>query len=103
MEPARITVLRQSPDDVKTRQLVVSIDGSSVATLLYGESVTREFEPGLHRLRVHNTLVWKTVHVELSAGEHARFTAVNRAGFGTYSMLGLLGVGPLYVTVVRDA
>ena len=98
-----MTVLRQSRDDVKTRQLVVSIDGTTVGTLLYGESVTRELEPGPHRLRIHNTLVWKTVHVELSAGEHARFTAVNCAGFGTYSMLGLLGVGPLYVTIVRDA
>jgi hypothetical protein len=103
MEPARVTVLRQSRDDVKTRQLVVSIDGTTVGTLLYGGSVTRELEPGPHRLRIHNTLVWKTVHVELSGGEHARFTAVNRAGFGTYSMLGLLGVGPLYVTIVRDA
>ena len=103
MEPARVTVHRQSPDDVKTRQLVVSIDGASVATLLYGEAVTTELEPGPHRLRIHNTLVWKPVDVELSPGEHARYTAVNRAGFGTYSMLGLLGVGPLYVRIVRDA
>ena len=103
MEPARVTVLRQSADDVKTRQLVVSIDGATIGTLLYGESVTTELGPGPHRLRIHNTLVWKTVRLELSAGEHARFTAVNRAGFGTYSMLGLLGVGPLYVTIVRNA
>ena len=102
MEPARLTVSRQSPDDVKIRQLVVSIDGKSAATLLYGESVTREVEPGRHRLRIHNTLVWRTVQVELRAGEHAWFTAVNRAGFGTYSLIGLLGAGPLYVGIVRD-
>jgi hypothetical protein len=52
---------------------------------------------------VHNTLVWKTVHVELTAGEHASFSAVNVAGPGTMSMLGLLGAGPLYVRVVRDS
>jgi hypothetical protein len=103
MEPARITVTRNSPDDVKIRQVAVSIDGKTTATLLYGESVTREVEPGPHRLRVHNTLVWKTVDVVLSPGEHARFTAVNRAGFGTYWMVGLLGAGPLYLTVRRDA
>ena len=77
-----------------SRQLVVSIDGEKVATLLYGESVTREVPPGQHRLRVHNTLVWKTDRSG-SDGRRARlFTAVNVAGFGTVSMLGLLGAGP---------
>ena len=102
MVAARITVTRQATDDVRIRQLVVSIDGEKVATLLYGETVTREVPPGPHRLRVHNTLVWKTIDLELTAGEHAAFTAINLAGFGTISMLGLLGAGPLYVRVVRD-
>src|SRR5215216_618190 len=103
MEPAHISVTRESPSDVRIRQLVVSIDGKSAATLLYGQSMTREVEPGPHRVRIHNTLVWKTVDLELGPGEHARFTAVNRAGFGTYTMVALLGAGPLYVTVMRDA
>jgi hypothetical protein len=99
VKPARLTVTRQSPEDVKIRQLVVSVDGERAGTLLYGDSLTRELEAGAHRLRIHNTLVWKTIHFELRGGEHARFTAVNRAGFGTYSMIGLLGVGPLYVSI----
>src|SRR3954454_3383211 len=103
MVPARITVVRHATDDVRIRQLVVSIDGEKEATLLYDESVTRELPPGPHRLRVHNTLVWKTIDGELAAGEHATFTATNLAGFGTVSMLGLLGAGPLYVRVVRDS
>ena len=94
--------VRNAADDVRTRQLVVAIDGEKVATLLYGEAVTREVAPGPHRLRVHNTLVWKTIELDLAEGEQARFTAINRAGFGTVSMLGLLGVGPLYVRVVRQ-
>jgi len=102
MLSARITVTRQAAADVRVRQLVVSIDGEKVATLLYGDSVTREVSPGQHRLRVHNTLVWKTVDLELAAGEHAAFTVVNQAGFGTISMLSLLGAAPLYVRVVRD-
>jgi hypothetical protein len=102
MASARIVVLRNAADDVRTRQLVVAIDGEKVATLLYGEAVTREVAPGPHRLRVHNTLVWKTIELDLAEGEEARFTAINRAGFGTVSMLGLLGVGPLYVRVVRQ-
>src|SRR5262245_29978840 len=100
---ASITVWRNSPRDVQQRQLVVSIDGEKIATLMYGESVTRDLTPGEHRLRVHNTLVWKTVDLTLTAGEHANFVAVNRATWGTYAMLSLLGTGPLYVELIRKS
>ena len=102
METVSVTVSRRSADDVRLRQLVVSVDGRNAGTLLYGESVAVEVEPGSHRLRVHNTLVWKTVQFEAAPGEHVRFSAVNRAGFGTYTMIGLLGAGPLYVTITRE-
>jgi hypothetical protein len=85
------------------RQLVVSFDGQPWGTLLYGDSISREVTPGRHRVRVHNTLVWRTLNVEVGAGEHVQLTAVNRAGFGTLSMISLLGAGPLYVTIRRDA
>ena len=65
MESGRITVARTSEQDVRIRQLVVSIDGKNAGTLLFGESITQDVEPGPHRLRVHNTLVWKTVELEI--------------------------------------
>ena len=97
--PTRITVTRSAPNDVKVRQVVVSLDGDPLATLLYGESVTREIEPGPHWLRAHNTLVWKTLDFHIDAGEHAQFRVVNRPGPGTYAMLSLLGTGPIYLTL----
>ena len=100
--PARITVSRKQSADVRDRQIVVSVDGEPLATLLYGQEATREVPPGAHRLRAHNTLVWKTIQVELGPGEHARFRAINRAGVGTLSLLGLLGVGPLFLTFERE-
>jgi hypothetical protein len=102
LPPARITVSRRHSKDVRDRQVVVSLDGAPLATLLYGQTVTREVEAGPHRLRAHNTLFWKTLDVELQPGEHVRFIAVNRAGVGTYSMLGLFGAGPLYLTFERE-
>jgi hypothetical protein len=99
--PCLITVSRRHAADVRDRQIIVSVDGEPFATLLFGEEVTRQFEPGAHRLRAHNTLFWKTQTVALDHGEHARYTVVNRAGFGTYSLLGLLGAGPLYLTFER--
>lgn len=94
--------MRKHPKDVRDRQVVVSLDGAPLATLLYGQTVTREVDPGPHRLRAHNTLFWKTQDVDLQPGEHVRFIAVNRAGVGTYSMLGLFGAGPLYLTFERE-
>ena len=100
--PARLTVTRRHPGDVRDRQIVVSIDGERFGTLLFGGQIAREVPPGRHRLRAHNTLFWKTIDVDLRAGEQARFVVVNRPGLGTYSLLGLLGVGPLYLTFERD-
>jgi hypothetical protein len=99
---ARITLSRRHPDDVRQRQIVATLDNAPLGTLMYGESVTREVAPGPHRLRVHNTLFWKTRELNLKSGEHVRFAVVNRAGPGTFSLLVLFGVGPLYISLFED-
>jgi hypothetical protein len=99
--PASVTVTRTSEEDFKSRQLIVWIDGDRVAELLWGDSVTRDVEPGPHRIRVSNTLVWKTARFTVKPGEQVFFEAVNRPGWGSLPMLLLLGVGPLFVTLRR--
>lgn len=99
--PAAVTITRTAQDDFGSRQLVASIDGEHVGTLLWGDSITRELPPGRHRLRVHNTLVWKTLEFTLGPGEQVFFEVVNRAGRGTWLCMLLMGVGPLYVTIRR--
>ena len=101
--PTSLTITRTSEDDWKSRQLVVAVDGRRVAELLWGDSVMCELEPGRHVLRVHNTLVWRTVEVVLAPGEQIFYEAVNRAAASTYFLLPLLGIGPLYVTLRRMA
>ncbi len=98
---ARLTVDRTGSDDVGTRQVVVSLDGVPMATLLFGQQASREISPGQHRLRAHNTLVWKTVEFAAAPGEHVRFRVVNRAGLGSMTLVALLGVGPLFVKIER--
>jgi sarcosine oxidase gamma subunit len=98
---ATLTVSRTAPNDVRVRQIYISIDGQSVAELLYGQSFSTDLAPGSHRLRANNTLVWTTVDLDLKPGEHARFNVVNRPGFGTFTMLTLLGGGPIYLTFER--
>jgi hypothetical protein len=103
MEPSFITVRRTSKQDVGERHVVVSVDGRKLADLLYGQRLTRELEPGHHRLKVHNTLVWKTLEFDLAPGEHIHFTTANRLGSGAWQLLMLIGAGPLYVTLERDS
>jgi hypothetical protein len=103
---ATITVKRQSKEDVGYREVILILDGEHLAILNHGDVITREIPPGTHRLKATNTLFSKTLDFTLNVGEHASFTAENRAGFGTYSMLaffiGFLGAGPLYLTFTRD-
>ncbi len=99
---ARITIRRESPDDVGFREIFVSIDGEQVAILRPNETFTVEVKAGPHRLRAHNTLFWKTHDIVLRPGEHARFVAINKAGFGTFGFMTFLGASPLYLTFERD-
>ena len=103
---AAITVRRQSREDVGYREIFVSLDGESLGLLRHGDVITRETTPGAHRLQAHNTLFWKTIEFTLAVGEHASFIAINRAGWGTYSVLafliGFLGAGPFYLTFERE-
>jgi hypothetical protein len=99
---ACITVSRQAPDDVGFREVFLSVDGNDVAILRYGDTVSHELSAGPHRIQAHNTLIWKTRHVVLQPGEHARFTAINRAGWGTFGFLMFLGAAPVYLTFERE-
>jgi hypothetical protein len=100
---ATITVRRKSKQDVGYRDIYVALDGEQIAILHAGDEVTREVKPGPHRLKAHNTLFGKALDVTLAPGEHASFTVINRAGFGTYSVLAFfLGGGPLYLTFERE-
>src|SRR4029079_4689901 len=103
MHPASVTIERRSAEDFKQRQLVVWLDGEKLGDLMFGEVFTRDVHPGPHKLRVSNTLVWKTMEFDVKPGEQVRFEAINRPGRITYPMLVLRGVGPLYVTLRRVA
>jgi len=99
--PASVTITRTSEEDFKSRQLIVWIDGERVIDLLWGDSVTRTLEPGSHRIRISNTLVWKTVHFSIKSNEQVFFEAINRPGWGSLPLLLLLGAGPLFVKIRR--
>jgi hypothetical protein len=94
-------VARILPTDVAQRQVYVSLDDERIATLLFGERVERDIAPGPHRLRLNNTLVWKTLDFEAAPGEVVEFHFANRPGRLALPFLAVMGVAPLYLTVER--
>jgi hypothetical protein len=98
---ATVTVSRRAAGDIGHREVFASLDGQEFAILRYGDAITREVHPGHHRLRIHNTMFWKTIDLELVAGVHAEFSTLNRAGWGTYAIATFLGAGPVYLDISR--
>jgi hypothetical protein len=99
---ARITVSRCSREDVGFREVYVSVDAERIAVLQAGESVTHDLPAGRHRLRADNTLFARTQEFDLKPGEHRRFRAINRAGWG-HSLMMILGAGLLYLTLEPES
>ena len=79
----------------------MSVDGEEMAILREGETATRQVAAGQHQLRAHNTLFRKVLEVDLAEDQHAHFVVINKAGWGTYTMMTILGAGPLYLTFER--
>jgi hypothetical protein len=96
-----ITVSRDHPTDVGQRQVFIRIDGGERVALVFGESLTTELESGRHRLRVHNTLIWKTIDFVIEPGEHLEFIVINSGRWWTAGMVGVLGAAPLFLRVLK--
>jgi hypothetical protein len=96
-------VSRTLSGDVGQRQVYVDLDGRRIATLLVNEAVSHDLSPGPHRLRLNNTLVWKTVEFDAQPGERVEFRFANRAGRLALPFLAVMGVAPLYLVIERMA
>ncbi len=98
---AIVTLSREHPTDCGQRQVIVRLDHGPKITLLFGDSFTSEVQPGVHRLRAHNTLVWRNVHFTIEPGEHLDFVVINEARWWTHGLVAVLGSAPLFLKVIR--
>ena len=97
-----ITIRRKSADDVQQRQIIVKVDGESVGELFYGDTMSIPVTAGHHSLRVDNTWNWKTLDLDVAAGDHLKFQTKSRAGRFTWFLVSLLGAGPIYFSIQRE-
>ena len=98
-----VTVVRNHADDVWDCQMIVWIDGQLIARLTAGFEVERQVDVGPHRLRIRNTLFWKSVTFDARPGDRIRFQAVNRSIWLSNGWLDIIGISLVHLTVRRVA
>jgi hypothetical protein len=97
-----VTIRRTSNEDAQQRQVIVKLDGQNVGELFYGDTISVPVTAGHHKLKVDNTWNWKTVELDVAAGEHLKFLTVSKAGRLTWFLVSLFGAGPIYVSIKRE-
>ena len=96
---ATLVVARTLQGDAGQRQVYVDLDGQRIATLLVGESITREIPAGEHHLKLDNTLVKKRYTFSAAPGATIEYRFANAAGRLALPFLTVMGVAPLYLRV----
>lgn len=96
---AQITIVRNSPEDTQTRQVVVYLDGENRGELMYGDSLTVPVAPGAHTIRVDNTWNHQELKLEIRTGDQLKFLTKSVAGKFSWFLLGFLGFGPIKVSI----
>ena len=74
---AQLTITRNSSSDFQDRQVYLFVDEQPWGKVRYGRPVSREIEPGRHKVRAFNTLFSHTIEVDVAPGEHCRLRCSN--------------------------
>ena len=98
---ARLTVTRDSADDVQDRWVRLWIDGTFWEVLRYGMSLSIEIPPGRHQLKAHNTLNADTLEFDAQPGEHVRVRCHNTISRGGFLSILMIGVALIRVRLER--
>ena len=78
------------------------VDDELWGKVKYGRPLTREIEPGRHRIRAFNTLFSHTIEVDVVPGEHVRLQCSNAMPTAGWLMMIFLHVTALRVRLERE-
>ena len=99
---AQLTISRNSNSDFQDRQVYLFVDDEAWGKVKYGRPVTREIEPGRHRIRAFNTLFSHTIEIDAGPGEHVRLRCSNAMPTAGWLMMIFLHVTALRVRLERE-
>jgi hypothetical protein len=101
MNTARLTIVRDQPQDVQDRVVHLWVDGERWDNLRYGSTQSRDIAPGRHVVKAHNTLFGTTTEFDAAPGEEVRLSCLNGLTGGGKLMVLMLGVAWLRVTLTQ--
>jgi hypothetical protein len=96
---ARLSIVRDHPQDIQDRLVRLWVDGERCDNLGYGQTHVRDIAPGPHVVKAHNTLFGTTFAFEAAPGEDVRLRLVNGMSGGARLMVLMMGVAYLRVRV----
>jgi hypothetical protein len=99
---AHLTISRNTANDFQDRQVYLFVDDEPWGKVKYGRPVTREIEPGHHRIRAFNTLFSHTIAIDAVPGEHVRLRCSNAMPTAGWLMMIFLHVTALRVRLERE-
>jgi len=99
---AQLTISRHSSNDFQDRQVYLFVDDEPWGKVKYGRPMTREIEPGRHRIRAFNTLFSHTIEIDAVPGEHVRLRCSNAMPTAGWLMMIFLHVTALKVRLERE-
>ena len=98
---ARLTIVRNEPQDVQDRVVHLWVDGERWDNLPYGATRSRDLTPGRHVVKAHNTLFGTTIEFDAAPGEEVRLGCLNGLTGGGKLMVLMLGVAWLRVRLTQ--
>jgi hypothetical protein len=98
---ARLTIVRDTNDDIQDRWIRLWLDGEYWETLRYGMTLSRDIPPGHHRLKASNTLTRATLEFDATPGEHVTVRCHNAIARGGFLSILMIGVAVIRVRLER--
>ena len=86
-----LTVVRNSPDDIKMRDLYVSVDELPEWNLQFADTRSIQLSPGEHRVKITNRLFSKSETFTLAAGQTTSFRVANIPSGPLFAPLMVIG------------
>ena len=100
-EPARLSITRDTPDDIQDRWIRLWLDGEYWETLRYGVTLSKDIPAGQHKLKASNTLNRDTLEFDAKPGEHIKVRCHNSIARGGFLSILMIGVAVIRVRLER--
>ncbi len=99
LQPATLTIARNTPDDVQDRWIRLWVDGQFWDVLRYGMTLSLELPPGRHRVKANNS---HTIEFDAHPGEHIKLRCHNAISRGGFLSILMIGVALIRVRLERE-